>query len=339
MECNDSGNDRCGNERISTDCTICKNWDGISPFPPKTQLPNTLLERQRKMTIPYCLLSIQDMFNLPIGTLLFTFTRIANLLQAVTSLPPNHHLVLPARDYTDFSQVAEDFLVASQSIGLKVTEVSAKRLPEELKHAEQEADLFHFRGANLVHLVGCLNEIVICMQNETTLKVALILPPDKEGYFEPGTPLFGELVHSKFPGVIYEIDEAAKCLALGRTTATVFHLMRILEGSLRAIHCYLGIDKELSGNNRNWGNVLRGIREEIGRRGPNWIERDYFKEIYARLDAIKDAWRNNTMHVESIYTEQEAKVLFENTRGLMQKIASQMDEQGNRPPSDDSTPL
>ncbi|WP_435627530.1 hypothetical protein [Candidatus Ferrigenium straubiae] len=280
------------------------------------------------MLTPYTLLSFKDMFDLPIGTLLFTYTRIANLAQAVASLPPDRHLVLPARDYADFSKVAEDFLAASRAIGLKVTEVSASRLPGELKHAEEQGGNFHFRGANLVHLTGCLNEIVICMQNESALKVALMLPPDKEEYFEPKAPLFGDEVHAKFNNVIYEISEAAKCLALGRSTASVFHLMRILEIALRAIHSCLGIEVALTGNERNWGNILARIREETAKRGNGWAEKTYFKEIYARLDAVKDAWRNNTMHVESIYTEQEAKILFDNTRALMQKIASRMDEHG-----------
>jgi hypothetical protein len=34
------------------------------------------------------------------------------------------------------------------------------------------------------------------------------------------------------------------------------------------------------------------------------------------------------MHVESIYTGEEARLIFDNTGAFMKKIASRMDEQG-----------
>lgn len=145
-------------------------------------------------------------------------------------------------------------------------------------------------------------------------------------------PHMGQEVADKFPSALYEIDEAGKCLALGRATATVFHLMRILEISICAIHHCLSINVPLVGNNRNWGSILKRIREEIREKDKQnsyqWKDKDNFQDIYARLDAIKDAWRNKTMHVEIKYTEAEAQYLFDTTNAFMQKIASKMDENG-----------
>ena len=74
------------------------------------------------------------------------------------------------------------------------------------------------------------------------------------------------------------------------------------------------------------------IKTEIQRRSPvgsrKWAKNDFFQDVYMRIDAIKDAQRNQTMHVESIYTEDEASLIFKNTQAFMQKIASQMDESG-----------
>ena len=43
-------------------------------------------------------------------------------------------------------------------------------------------------------------------------------------------------VNDKFPSAAFDIDEAGKCLAIGRSTAAVFHLMRALETAIRAVH-------------------------------------------------------------------------------------------------------
>jgi hypothetical protein len=144
--------------------------------------------------------------------------------------------------------------------------------------------------------------------------------------YAPAEPHFGPIVRSKFSHAIYEIDEAAKCLALGRATACVFHLMRVVEQALRAIHRCLNLPIP---DSPSWGIWLKQIREERVKRGDRkWPENDYFQDVYSRLDAIKDAQRDSTMHVETIHTEEEARLIFENTGAFMKKIASRMDESG-----------
>lgn len=50
-----------------------------------------------------------------------------------------------------------------------------------------------------------------------------------------GKDLFGGAVTSSFPSAIDNIEEAGKCLSLDRGTASVFHLMRVMEVSLRVL--------------------------------------------------------------------------------------------------------
>lgn len=278
---------------------------------------------------PYTLWSLRDMLDLPIGTLVATYSRLSRIFHYVGSLPPDRHLALPPSEFEELSNDVNEFLLACRGIDLKATESAASALRDSLAKVERADDLVHFRGAAQIHFKGNLSAVVTCLHHESAATVAFVLPPEKVAYFASASPLYGEEVRDKFPRIGYDLDEAGKCLALGRSTAVVFHLMRILEAGLRAVHGCLGIGVELVGNDRNWGNVLARIREEIRRRDSKWAEKDYFKEIYARLDAVKDAWRNDTMHVEGVYTEDEAKVLFDNTRAFMQKIASRMDGQGN----------
>lgn len=115
------------------------------------------------------------------------------------------------------------------------------------------------------------------------------------------------------------------CLALGRSTAAVFHLMRVIEITLKAVSKCLGLHAPAS---PNWGSWLQPIREDVKNRGSKWADYSFFQDVWQRIDAIKDAQRNQTMHVETIYTDEQALLIFKSTEGFIQKIASRMDEQG-----------
>ncbi|SED60060.1 hypothetical protein SAMN05444161_3560 [Rhizobiales bacterium GAS191] len=153
--------------------------------------------------------------------------------------------------------------------------------------------------------------------------------------YEPKEPLFGSDVSSGFSSATYEIDEAGKCLALGRSTASVFHLMRILEIGIKASSACLSIPDPIKDAERNWGVMLRKFKDEMDRRNnvaqPRWnthTDKDFFAEIYASLDAVRNVWRNAAMHVETKYTVEEADHILGAVRGFMKKLASRMDEQG-----------
>ncbi len=46
------------------------------------------------------------------------------------------------------------------------------------------------------------------------------------------------------------------------------------------------------------------------------------------LDAVRNVWRNSTMHAESKYTLDEAEHIFVSVKGFMRKLAFRMDENG-----------
>lgn len=141
-------------------------------------------------------------------------------------------------------------------------------------------------------------------------------------------PHFGAGVRNQFPSATFEIDEAAKCLAFGRSTASVFHLMRVLEAGIGAIYKCLGIGTLPAGSNPSWGMVLEEIRKELAKRGKAFSENDAFKDMYAWLGAVKDAWRNPTLHFEDKKTEEEAQEILLAVQTFMKKVASRMDENG-----------
>ncbi len=54
-----------------------------------------------------------------------------------------------------------------------------------------------------------------------------------------------------------------------------------------------------------------------------------FAGLHASLDAVKNPWRNATMHVESKYTNDEAEHIVAAVKGFLMKLASRCDENGN----------
>ena len=155
---------------------------------------------------------------------------------------------------------------------------------------------------------------------------------EKINFYQTDKCLFGQEVANKFPSIIFDIDEAAKCYSLDRTTATVFHLMRVIEKGLESVKLALGAKESVS---KNWGTTLKAIKSEMESRGTDklkkWKSKDqkFFEEAYGSIDAIRNAWRNPTMHVATKYTDDEAHHIFILVKGFMIKLSSRLDETGN----------
>jgi len=234
-------------------------------------------------------------------------------------------LILDKVAYDHLRDAAVGFKECCECLGLAVTQSFADELIiyfEEVLAGDQEKRRF---DTDLCKKISAqINFAIQTLQREAKTKVAMVLTPDQIALFAPSVPLWGPDVRSKFPSITKDIDEGAKCLALGLPTAAVFHCMRVMEVALKAVcHCLNG-----PVNGKNWGDFLTSIRNVKAAKGGQWPEKDYFQEIYSRLDAVKDAWRNSTMHVERTYDENDAAQIFSYTKAFMEKIASRMDETG-----------
>ena len=162
-----------------------------------------------------------------------------------------------------------------------------------------------------------------------------VIESEKDKYFDSETPVFGQDVQDKFISTTFEIDEAAKCFALSRSTACVFHLMRAMEIVIRALARCLSIPDPTKPAQRNWGFILKSFKDEIDDRNvarpsrwSNADDRQFFDDAYASIDVVRNAWRNTTMHVERKYTDDEAEGVLIAVQVFMKKIASRLDEGG-----------
>lgn len=211
------------------------------------------------------------------------------------------------------------------AIGLRL---SLKKLDNIYKNISEER--IKTRG----DLKSCLDELTSRIEDELESRLFMQLNYNQELLFlkSDNCPM-GFDVDSKFPSAKYDIEEAYKCLAFGRATATAFHAMRVIEYGIKAVARCIGIHDPIKPSERNWGKVLAAIKSQINAKWPTPSDRvsgdgKLFEEIYVSLDAVKNPWRNATMHVENIYTEENAEHILSSVVGFMRKLVQRCDENG-----------
>jgi hypothetical protein len=86
----------------------------------------------------------------------------------------------------------------------------------------------------------------------------------------------------------------------------------------------------------SWGEVLRltggEIRDRNDKTKPNaWKsneEKQFCEDIQPFLVAVKNAWRNTSMHADKMYTEQLAEEIYNAVKAIMRNLAEQLNENG-----------
>lgn len=168
-----------------------------------------------------------------------------------------------------------------------------------------------------------------------------VIRSEQMGLLGSPTEILGEQTASRFTSVWFDVEESAKCICVQRPTAAVFHAMRVLELGIRAFAARLNIPDPVKPAARNWANMLRQIKQEMEKQFPpekrqSHSEGAFLEGLYATLDAVKNPWRNETMHVEGVYTDAEAKFILVCVITFIQKMAESFDEKGalvDQPPA------
>jgi hypothetical protein len=224
------------------------------------------------------------------------------------------------------NDLLQRFASSIEKLGLEISAVAAA---ETLKEVASEETLTYDQ---LEQRIGVLD---ITARRELGLVKLYAINNDVAKYMGGGQPCFGPDVDLRFPAAAADIAEAGSCLAFGRGTACVFHLMRVMEHGLRAVNACLGLP-DPTGGARNWGILLEDIQKDMTKRAQNsnagWNQKgdkSLFHELHGSLDAVRSAWRNATMHIERAYSEEEAEHAYLMVRAFMKKIAARMDENGD----------
>ncbi|MGD0790667.1 MAG: hypothetical protein ABR920_02750 [Terriglobales bacterium] len=202
-----------------------------------------------------------------------------------------------------------------EKLALDSTLAQIKRLKEIFLDTENQHQV------NIANLSRDIMEVQIRLSDELEARMLFLMNPEEARYF--GENQFSPKVAERFPDAVFDMNEAGKCFATERSTACVFHLMRVTEHGLHAIATRLGITDQRP----NWEPIIAKIDSEL--KLP--YEKRQFKgsadllaNISTHLHAIKVAWRNRTMHVETKHTTEEGREIYGATRGLMRYLAEQI---------------
>jgi len=209
--------------------------------------------------------------------------------------------------------LATEILPLCQASGLTVSAALISKFSQQLS----DAGLQMKAPAILLNL----QTVETVVTTEVDQRVFLQIPPDMQAYYTQGDPLFGAIVSEAFPSAAYDISEAGKCLALERSTACVFHLMRAMEVCLLAFAESIGVG---TSNNPSWGALLEKMEVKVKK------DDDFAKEALLLLRSFKNAWRNPTMHMEKTFTQEVAQAIFVATKGFMNHISKKLkQDRGN----------
>jgi hypothetical protein len=171
------------------------------------------------------------------------------------------------------------------------------------------------------------------IRKEMKAKVFFYITPEKMRFWptQRAPYAFTEAVALAFPATTLDANEAGVCLATARATACVFHLMRVLEIALAA----LGKLFNVSLAHTNWAPAIEEIESKIRNmhKDPVWKamsdckeQQEFYSQAASHFGILKDAWRNYTAHARSVYTEESAALIFDNTKAFMQKLATRLHE-------------
>lgn len=229
------------------------------------------------------------------------------------AVPDNSILVILKEAQAQFDAI--ELKACARSVTRLIQDIGAKRL---------SAEVFQDR-------VHCLAEEV---EGEIDSQLLLWIPPHRAGYHKKSAlDVLGQQCLDRFPisGIAGEMDHALKCHAYGEYTAAAFHLMRTVEAGVRAIARAIGHPIDVT---KNWGKFFKqydqGLAVDPRVRTGIWLTySDFLDAAGGNMRAVKNAWRNNTMHLGPTYDEEQAKHLLEVVPAFMRHLASHVDEDGN----------
>lgn len=174
------------------------------------------------------------------------------------------------------------------------------------------------------------NSICQSLTDELESYLFLCVEPALSVYYNQPTKGWSDCLQA-FPSTELDVEEAAKCLALNRFTAVVFHLMRVMEIGLRVLGETLNDPRLDPKTNPTWARILQRCQEEqakpLAQRSDEWRSSEaFYSGVSARLMAVKDAWRNPTMHVEITYTEETSMDVYNHVQAFMRHLATKLSE-------------
>ena len=179
---------------------------------------------------------------------------------------------------------------------------------------------------------SALDELRQAIAEESHQSSFLVLSSLEQSYFS-NVIQFGKIAPVKFKEIAGDIDEAYKCVALQRSTACVFHCMRILEFGVHRLATHfqipLSVVNKLGKNQgKEWGSLCDQIVSHVKNLPDKTPEeqtlRLRFEDVAEHLQNVRME-RNRVMHARYAttkrYTHSKAVNVLEETKDFIEKLA------------------
>ncbi|HWY40243.1 MAG TPA: hypothetical protein VNX27_05555 [Chthoniobacterales bacterium] len=208
--------------------------------------------------------------------------------------------------------------LCSESIALDATKHLADELSETVKP-----------GENTDEIDAKIDSVHSMAKKELKNRKFFYVPPERVTYYSNKT-ICGPLVAEKFPKAVPDIVEAGNCYALGRPTACVFHLMRVIPYGMKVLSKKLRVKYARPFELLEWGSIIQPIDKAVkdmaqGTRTKKRVaDQIYYSEIVTHLYYCKDAWRNHVSHSATTYDMPQARSVFDHVGRVMGMLAERM---------------
>jgi hypothetical protein len=239
------------------------------------------------------------------------------------------HIRFEPADLRKLTDTVIEIEQIARSVGLTSTQQAAATTKEFLSQAPLDNPSFSglvMRAADCGTMFRHLSDIVSRIRDDCKARIYFQVAPENAALYQPTGPQFGEDVERVFPIAIDDIAEAGRCLALGQGTATVFHLMRVMEAGLRALAAELGVPYAPS-----WESYITQLEKILNSKNYTNLtdqqkaKRPFYQDVLGDLSAIKLVWRNPTMHIVKSYDIDRAKMIFGAVESFMKHLAERLD--------------
>ena len=173
----------------------------------------------------------------------------------------------------------------------------------------------------------CLEEVHSRIFDYMETRAVFIISPTGANRYD--NPLSGwEQCCAKFPSATDHIEEASKCLALGRNTACVFHLAGVVQEALEALSIALAV--KLDPYTDTWNALINKVESAMRAKSSGTPKKAwkpieaFYAELLSDIKAVKNAWRNPTVHFRKTYSDEQAEKIYSRVQEFMQHASTKL---------------
>jgi hypothetical protein len=273
--------------------------------------------RENKLPQPLAVVSLLELLEINSAEFVKASMMLAGLHASLYTLRKNNIATTSSSNLDLFDRFGLATLPEElRTLELPVSSIAAERLAALLKNPLASADEVECRTRDLITRLN----------DELDARLFLTIPTSVVHYYGlPGTILGAEIVH-KWSSLTKDAAEAGNCFALGRYTACVFHLMRVMERLVQEF--LLNIKAEVTHKGKpieleyaEWHEVEDAIAAKL-KNMARGKRKSRCNGALLTLGAVRLGIRNEVMHPRGFYDDADARKLIDNVKAFAHEIVT-----------------